>query len=141
MFNEYEIVMIVRPDVDDAVTEATVAKIEGIVTESGGHLLDRDDWGKRKLAFPIQKHVKGHYFVLLALLGAEVVYEIERRMRYDDSVLRFLTVKQAERVDVETRLEEVRELVEERKRSGGRRHDDDDDDDDRDEDTSESANS
>ena len=110
LHNEYETVIIVRPDLDDAVTVGLIEKFESVVTDAGGHLLFRDDWGKRKLAYPVQKHVKGHYFLLAHLAPSSLITELERRIRNEDSVMRFLTVKQADVVDVPTRLEQVAEM-------------------------------
>lgn len=109
LHNEYETVIIVRPDIDDAATYAMIEKFEQVVTGSGGHLLIRDDWGKRKLAYPIDKHQKGHYFLISHLAPSDLVTELERRIRNEDSVMRFLSVKMADAVDVDTRVEQAAE--------------------------------
>jgi small subunit ribosomal protein S6 len=109
LHNEYETIVIIRPDVDDAVTYGLVEKFEQVITGNGGHLLHRDDWGKRKLAYPIMKQQKGHYVLLQHLAPSELVAELERRIRNEDTVMRFLTVQQAVAVDVPVRLEQVAE--------------------------------
>jgi small subunit ribosomal protein S6 len=108
--NEYETVVIIRPDLDDPTTYGLVEKFEQVITGNGGHLLIRDDWGKRKLQYPIAKHLKGHYVVISHIAPPSLVTELERRIRNEDSVIRFLTVQQAEAVDIPTRLEQVAEL-------------------------------
>ena len=108
--NEYETVVIIRPDLDDTTTYGLVEKFEQVITGNGGHLLIRDDWGKRKLQYPIAKHLKGHYLVISHIAPPSLVTELERRIRNEDSVIRFLTVQQAEAVDIPTRLEQVAEL-------------------------------
>ncbi|MCB9662539.1 MAG: 30S ribosomal protein S6 [Alphaproteobacteria bacterium] len=105
MVHEYEIVFIIRPDLDDADTLAAVERVEATVAETEGHLLERDDWGKRRLAYLVQKHAKGHYILLRILSSPTQILEIERKMRLDDRIIRFLTVKIADAVDIEPRLE------------------------------------
>jgi small subunit ribosomal protein S6 len=107
MLHEYELTLIVRADLDDAVIEGLIGKIEAVVAENEGHILLRDDWGKRKLAYPIQKQLKGHYFLVNFLSSAAQVDELERKIRIEDKIVRFMTVRIADAVDVETRLEEA----------------------------------
>jgi small subunit ribosomal protein S6 len=107
--NEYEIVFIIRPDADDAATLEVIEKVEAIITENGGHPLTRDDWGKRKLAYPIKKHLKGHYVLVNFLAPAELIIELERRIRITDAIVRFLTVKRFDLVEIEPRLEQAAE--------------------------------
>jgi len=109
MLHEYEIVTIIRPDLDDPTIESALSRVEGVVADAGGHALEREDWGKKKLAYPIQNHVKGHYAILRALADPGLIDELERRMRLDESVLRFLTVKVAEAVEVDVRLQQAEE--------------------------------
>ena len=109
---EYELVFIVRPDVTDEDIETIKARNSGIISDRKGHELKIDDWGKRRLAYEIQDYGKGH-FVLQNYLGStEIVDELERTLRIDDSVLRFLTVKLADRVDVEARVAEAAAVAE-----------------------------
>ena len=107
MLHEYELTLIVRADLDDATIEALVEKTEAVITETGGHILLRDDWGKRKLAYPIQKQLKGHYYLVSFLSEAAQIDELERKIRIEDKIVRFLTVRIADAVDVEMRLEEA----------------------------------
>lgn len=142
LHNEYETVIILRPDLDDSATYGIVEKLEAVVADNGGHLLIRDDWGKRKLAYPIAKHLKGHYVLLSHLAPPDLVTELERRIRIEDSIIRFLTVKLGDAVDVPVRLEQVAEqkrLRDEQERLRRERGELDQDDHhhDRDEDTGE----
>lgn len=109
--HEYETIIIVRPDIEDTAVFSIAEKIEGIVQSNDGHLLDREDWGKRKLSYPIAKdnakHQRGHYLRLNFLCGAHLVTEIERRIRNEDNVIRFMTVRLADAVDVPTRIEQA----------------------------------
>ena len=109
---EYGLVFIVRPDVTDEDIETIKERNSSIISDRKGHELKVDDWGKRRLAYEIQDYGKGH-FVLQNYLGStEIVDELERTLRIDDSVLRFLTVKLGERVDVEARVAEAAAVAE-----------------------------
>jgi small subunit ribosomal protein S6 len=145
LHHEYETVVIVRPDLDDADTYGIVERFEKVITDNGGHVLLRDDWGKRKMAYTIEKQQKGHYVLLNHLSPAELVDELERIIRNEDRVIRFMTVLLDRAVDVPERLESAEEI---RKRHAAERaarleaearaeaeaaargHDDDEDEDD-----------
>lgn len=104
LLNEYEIIIILRPDIDEADTMATFNRIAASVVELGGHCLVKEDWAQRKFAYPIKKNARGRYFMLIILAAPSSILEIERRMRLDDRVLRFLSVKIDAVSDVESRL-------------------------------------
>jgi small subunit ribosomal protein S6 len=95
---EYETTFIVQPEISDESCSEICGRLDSIVEKHGGRHVMLDDWGKRKLAFEIAKFQKGHYFVLYYLDDGKAVPEIERLLRLDESVLRFLTVKAADRV-------------------------------------------
>ena len=104
---EYELIWIVRPDVADEDITAISERTEKVATDQGAQVLEIEDWGRRKLAYEIQKCAKGHYVRLHFLAQSEHIAEMERTLRIDDRILRFLTVKLGDRVDVETRAAEV----------------------------------
>ena len=101
--NEYELTVIIRPDLDDAAIQAIVEKLESVVSESDGTVLTRDDWGKRKMAYAIERHLKGHYFLLNFASGADLLVELERRMRNEDAIIRFMAVRVGSAIDLEAR--------------------------------------
>ncbi|MCO4743590.1 MAG: 30S ribosomal protein S6 [Proteobacteria bacterium] len=107
--NEYELVLIVRPDADDATVSELVDKVEAVISGDDGHILHRDDWGQRKLAYPIAKHQKGHYFIIHNLSKPSTLVEVERVIRITEGILRFLAVKRTDAVDVEMRVKEAAE--------------------------------
>jgi len=107
--HEYETCVVLRPDMDDAVTDATFDKLEDVIGKNGGSLLFRDDWGKRRMAYDVQGHQRGHYAFLHHLAPPSLIKELERNIRIEESVLRFLTVKIIDDVDVELRLEQAAE--------------------------------
>lgn len=112
ILNEYETIYVARPDLTDDVMTRITAKFESVVAERGGTMLVAEDWGKRKLAYLINKHQRGHYIYLNYCGPAALVGEMERNLGLEDDLLRFLTVKLGEDVEVESR----RALAEERKR-------------------------
>jgi small subunit ribosomal protein S6 len=105
--HEYETIVVVRPDIEDSSVFSIIEKFEQIVLGKAGNILDREDWGKRKLAYPIAKHQKGHYVRLLFLATSDVVAELERRIRNEDQVIRFMTVRVGTDVDVPVRIEQA----------------------------------
>lgn len=102
--HEYETVVIFRPDLDDADTRENIDKLEAIITDNDGTMLIKDEWGKRKLAYPIANHLKGHYVLYNFLGPATSIDEIERRIRINDKIIRFMTVKLDEDVDIPTKI-------------------------------------
>ncbi len=110
---EYELTFIVQPEISDEGCAALREKLDAVLHSSGSVRLLYDDWGKRKLAYEIAKFQKGHYLVLSFLDAGKAVPELERILRLEDSVLRFLTVLVDEEVkDIEAR--KARAVEEER---------------------------
>ncbi len=103
---EYELIYIVRPDVAEDDLGTVQERTDKIIVDRGGTVLKVDNWGTKRLAYEIQKHGKGHFVLFDFLSEPDTVAELERTLRIDDKVLRFLTVKLADRVDVDVRVAE-----------------------------------
>lgn len=104
MLREFETTFILQPEITEEGAKAINDRLDSILERHGAHRLLCDDDGKRRLAFEIQHFQKGHYFTLHYFDGGKVVPELERALRLDESVLRFLTVRVADEVgDVEER--------------------------------------
>ena len=89
----YEVVFIVHPDQSEQVP-AMVERYQSLVTGQGGAAVHRlEDWGRRQLAYPIQKLVKAHYVCLNIECGQATLDELEHSFRYNDAVLRHLVIK------------------------------------------------
>jgi small subunit ribosomal protein S6 len=88
----YETIFIVHPDVVSDEYAAVVEKFRGILTEQGANILKVDEWGTRKLAYPVKKQTRGTYVLMAYEANAEVIAEFERRMRIDDAIMKFQTV-------------------------------------------------
>ncbi len=90
---EYETIYILNPDtINDKVAEVN-GRVKTIIEERGGQILNVDNWGKRKLAYEIQKERKGIYLFWKYLGNPEIVAEFERNMRLLDPVMRYMTIK------------------------------------------------
>ena len=114
---EYELVYVIQPDAAPEREAQIHSRIDEVLEGSGSIRLFRDDWGKRKLAYEIKKFQKGHYIQVNFLSEGACVPEIERRLRLDVDVLRFLTILADEKVkDIEARVEEARVLQEDQER-------------------------
>ena len=110
IYTEYETIYVVKPELPEDALSALNEKIQGIISKNEGETLTFDDWGKRKLAYPIQKNSKGHYIYLNYVGPSSLVAELERHLRIEDNLLRFLTVKLGFDVDVEARRAQAYEL-------------------------------
>jgi small subunit ribosomal protein S6 len=119
---EFETTFIVQPEISDEGLAAIRSRLDAILARHGAVRLLCDDLGRKRLAYEIRKFQKGHYLELLYLDHGPVVPEIERALRLDDSVLRFLTVQVSPHVaDIEKRKSEAAALEEERARKAAER--------------------
>ena len=114
---EYDLIYVIQPDASDERLQQIHERVDAAITSGQGMILLRDDWGKRKLAYEIAKFQKGHYFHLALLGDGKFIAEVERLLRIDPDVLRFLTVLVAEDVtDIEARVELAKEQAAEQAR-------------------------
>lgn len=104
---EYETVFICNPNLPDSQHKQLVDRFTSVVERHSGRLFYARNMGKRALAYPISKQTKGLYTCLDYAAEGQVVGEIERGMRLDENVLRFLTVVKNEAVDIEARAAEI----------------------------------
>ena len=88
----YELVYIIQPEATDEERTKVDERVTGIIEKMHAHVLKKEDWGKRKLAYEIRKFNKGFYVYLVFAAGATVPAEIERNLRLMDSVVRYLTI-------------------------------------------------
>lgn len=89
----YESLYIIHPDVVGDELTAMVEKFQKVLTDQAAEIHKLDNWGVRKLAYPIQKAERGCYVQTLFCAEPEVIAEFERRLRLDEKILRFLTVR------------------------------------------------
>jgi small subunit ribosomal protein S6 len=98
----YETIFIVTPDCSDEELKAVSDKFQGVVSGMKGRLVAYDEQGKKKLAYEIKKHGKGFYVLMDYLGESDLVAELERNMRLDDRILKYLTVKLEDDADPES---------------------------------------
>ena len=89
----YETTYILRPDVTEDGQKTFLEKLKGIITAHQGQVVALEDWGKRRLSYPIQKESRGYYTYILYTGNNSLVAELERNLRINEQVLRFLSVK------------------------------------------------
>ena len=114
---EFELIYVIQPDATPAREQEIHARTDALIEGAGSRVLLRDDWGKRKLAYEIKSFQKGHYFQLNFLGNGSEVSELERSLRLDQDVLRFLSIQVTDSVkDVEARVKEAAEQAQEQER-------------------------
>jgi small subunit ribosomal protein S6 len=94
----YEELFIVRPDTPEEEIDAFVEQLSGVITADGGTVDKVEKWGVRRLAYLVEKLGEGFYVLIQFTAGATVAKELERRMRVNDAVMKFITVRVDERM-------------------------------------------
>ena len=92
--NQYETVFILTPVLSDAQMKEAVEKFSNLLVENGAKIVNTEEWGMRKLAYPIQKKSTGFYCFLEFEGATDIVKKLETAYRRDERVLRFLTFRQ-----------------------------------------------
>src|SRR5919109_979253 len=104
---EYETIYILPPKTPKEGVAEVNTRIKGVIEGMGGKIIKVDNWGKRRLAYEVAKERKGIYLYWLYLAQPGVVEETERNLRMLDSVIRYLTVKVDDNIDVGARPSEI----------------------------------
>ena len=92
--NKYELTVVVNAKIEDDVRVATVEKVKEYVARYGGTVTNVDEWGKKRLAYEIQKMKEGFYYFIQFESDATAPAEIERHVRIMENVIRYLCVRQ-----------------------------------------------
>ena len=90
---EYEMVYILRPDLDEEGRQAKVAKVQQIIESETGGIQTTDEWGTRLLAYEIDHFREGYYVFVTFTLPPDRVRQVEQRLSMDDALLRYQTVR------------------------------------------------
>jgi small subunit ribosomal protein S6 len=93
MIRQYETVFIITPVLSDDQVKEAVKKYTDFLVEKGAEMLNQEDWGMRKLAYPIQKKKTGFYHLLEFKVDSSVIAEYEVQFKRDERIMRFLTVR------------------------------------------------
>lgn len=94
--NKYELALVVSAKIEDDARTATVEKAKEYITRAGGTVTEVEEWGKKKLAYDVQKMSEGFYYFIQFDAASDVPAQIEQDVRIMDNVLRFLCVRKDE---------------------------------------------
>lgn len=92
--NQYELALVVNAKIEDDARVATVESVKELITRFGGTITKVDEWGKKRLAYEIQKMKEGYYFFIKFESDSACPGEIESRVRIMESVIRYLCIRQ-----------------------------------------------
>ena len=92
--NNYETDFIATPVLSEAQLDELFGKFQGVITENGGQIVNVENWGLKKLAYPIQKKTTGFYFLVEFTGEGNIINTLETQYRRDERVIRFLTFRQ-----------------------------------------------
>lgn len=88
----YESVVIINAALEDEQVEATISRLQEVITTHGGEIFDIDRWGRKRLAYPIQKAKSGYYVIFRFNAPTNLISIFERSLRLDENVIRYLTI-------------------------------------------------
>ncbi|MBO6289556.1 MAG: 30S ribosomal protein S6 [Alphaproteobacteria bacterium] len=108
----YESVLIARQDLGASQVNALVEELTGVIKAEGGEVVKIDNWGLKNLAYRVKKNRKGYYVLLDIVAPAQAITEYERRVRLNEDVIRYMTVRVEEFNNEVASDEEVAEAVE-----------------------------
>ena len=92
--NKYELAVVLSAKLEDDERAAALEKVKGYITRFGGNIVDVDEWGKKRLAYEIQKSKEGFYYFIHFEGEANCPYEVEAHIRIMEPVVRYLCVRQ-----------------------------------------------
>ena len=90
---DYELVVILSPEIQESNIDASIEKLQQSITARGGEIAETNHWGRRRLAYPIRRHLEGNYVVSQIKLDPADVPALESGLRISEDVLRHLIVK------------------------------------------------
>ena len=90
---EYEVVMILSPEATEEEITATIERVDGLITGGGGTVGEHNNWGLKRLAFPVQKFREGNYILVKFLMDSSAVTEFNRSLKASEEIIRFLVTK------------------------------------------------
>ncbi|MED4731963.1 30S ribosomal protein S6 [Aneurinibacillus migulanus] len=94
---KYEVMYILRPDLQEEATKANVERFSNVITEDGGEMEKVNEMGKKRLAYEIDDHREGFYVLMNFQSEPQAVNEMERLMKISDDVIRYLVVREDEK--------------------------------------------
>ena len=98
--NNYETLYVLKPTLTDEETAANIAKIEEILVREGAEILATNNMGMRKLAYPVEKNERGVYTIVYFKAAGTVINELERNLKFNEEVIKYLTVRYTKQKEV-----------------------------------------
>jgi len=98
--NHYETLFVVKPTLTDEEIKSQIKNTTDIIAKEGGEIVATDDMGMRKLAYPVEKNERGYYTVVYYKAPGTLIAELERQMRYNEDILKFMTVKYTNKKEI-----------------------------------------
>jgi small subunit ribosomal protein S6 len=107
---QYDLIFICRPDTPEPDIDKMIATLEHAATEKGGRIEKTEKWGRKRMAYRVQRLREGYYvFMVVRSSHGEVVKELERRLKVADAVIKYLTVRVDEELKRQEKLKRHRE--------------------------------
>ncbi len=103
---KYETIFIAQPELGEEELKGLTEKVQEVISSMKGECKRLEDWGVRKLAYPVKKCLRGRYFYLNFTANSTLIAELERRLRLDDKVIRYQSVKLDKDAGIAPALEE-----------------------------------
>lgn len=89
----YESAILINATLDDQQIESIITKVKDLITNNGGEIRELDNWGRKRLAYPVQKNKIGYYVIFRFDAPSDIVAKLERAYSLDEQILRFVTLK------------------------------------------------
>jgi small subunit ribosomal protein S6 len=89
----YEVILIVKPDLEAEATAAVVEKFTKLIADQGGQVTEVEQWGKKRMAYEVRKYREGYYVLMRFKGDAAVAQELERVLKITDEVIRYLITR------------------------------------------------
>jgi small subunit ribosomal protein S6 len=119
----YDLIFICRPATPEEEIDKILGTLENTVAERGGKVEKKEKWGARKMAYRVKRHREGYYVLMvLRATQGDMVHEVERRLKVNDAVIKYMTVRLDEDMKRQKRLQQRRERKASRRPRGGRAH-------------------
>ena len=99
VLQSYELVVILSPEIQEDSIEASIERVQQSITSRGGEITETDHWGRRRLAYPIKRHLEGNYVVSQIKLDPSSVAGLESGLRISEEVLRHMIIKTDAKTD------------------------------------------
>ncbi|NIM12707.1 MAG: 30S ribosomal protein S6 [Candidatus Aminicenantes bacterium] len=104
MKRKYEIGFVINPEASEEEVKKIIDSIVDIIKNAGGNIENVDEWGRRKLAYPVQKHNEGIYVFINANMKGSTFVTIERRLKLTERVMRFIVLRMDDKMKKANRL-------------------------------------